>query len=130
MTTINIYDGDGDLGAALLRIEEKLDQLTRDLAAFTITEAQSDTYMEDLMSDFDARVASLQAEVAEQTTVNGSAVTLLTNLTADLQALRDDLAANGVTPEQLAAMDAQIASYSDNTDALAAAVEEHTPAAP
>jgi hypothetical protein len=130
MTTINIYDGDGDLGAALLRIEEKLDQLTRDLAAFSITEAQSDTYMEDLMSDFDARVASLQAEVSEQNTVNASAVTLLTNLTENLEALRADLAANGVSAEQLTALDAQIASYSDNTDALAAAIEANTPAAP
>jgi hypothetical protein len=43
MTTINIYDGGdlGDLGAVLVRIEEKLDQLTRDLAAFTATEAQA-----------------------------------------------------------------------------------------
>lgn len=127
VTTINIYDDvGGTLADSLMRIEAKLDQLSRDVAAFATTEAQSDTYMEEIMSDFDTRVTALQQEVSEQTTVNASAVALLTNLTTDLQALRDDLAANGVTPEQLAAMDAQIASYSDNTDALAQAVEQNT----
>lgn len=129
MTTINIYDDvGGTLADSLMRIEAKLDQLSREVNAFTASETQSDTHMEEIMSDVSARIATLQQEVAEQADANASAVTLLTNLTTNLQAVRDDLAARGVTEEQLSALDAEISAYSDNTDALAQAVAETPPA--
>jgi hypothetical protein len=65
-------------------------------------------------------VADVQADVTAQTTVIGSAVTLLQGLSAQL-------AAAGTDP---AALDAIKASLDANTAALAAAVVANTPGAP
>jgi hypothetical protein len=67
-----------------------------------------------------ASVADVQADVTAQTTVIGSAVTLLQGLSAQL-------AAAGTDP---AALDAIKASLDANTAALAAAVVANTPGAP
>ncbi len=66
-----------------------------------------------------AAIDDLQAKVTAQTTVIGSAVTLLQQLKALLDAA-------GTDPAKLAALSDLIGS---NTDALAAAVQANTPAA-
>ena len=66
-------------------------------------------------------LSDLQAQVAAQTTVEQSAVTLIQSLAAQITA------ANGVSP---AAVEAVVAQFQTSAAALAAAVTANTPAAP
>lgn len=76
-------------------------------------------------------ITQLQADVAAETTVNQSAVTLISGFA---QKLADAIAAAqaaGGTPEQLAALDALHTAISNDTASLSAAVAANTtPPAP
>lgn len=69
-----------------------------------------------------ATIQDVQAAVAAQTTVDTSVVTLLQNITAQLQAAQ----ASG----DPAALDAVVASIQTNTQVLSNAVTANTPVAP
>lgn len=81
-------------------------------------------------TDLETRDAALLAAVTAQTTVIGSAVTLLGGLKTQLDAVRQELEASGVSPEQLATLDGVIASVGGNTDTLAQAVATNTDTPP
>lgn len=69
----------------------------------------------------------LEQEVARDTDVTSSAATLLNGLSAELQQVKDELAAQGVDNARLNSL---VDSVASNTDALAAAVAANTPAEP
>ena len=71
-------------------------------------------------------ITALQAAVAKQTTVEQSAVTLLTTLTTEIKAL----AANTVDPATVQALNDLAAKVDSNATALAGAVTQNTPASP
>lgn len=78
------------------------------------------SHIEELMANTDQVIAALVAKVTEHGTVIESAVTLITGLSAALEAAKDD-------PAQLQAVIDQVNTQSA---ALAAAVAANTPAAP
>ncbi len=84
------------------RIERKLDRIL-----FLLEEEMAD-------------LTSLIAQVAENTTVEASAITLINGLAVQI-------AAAGTDPTKLAALQTQLKTSSD---ALAAAITANTPAAP
>lgn len=96
--------------ASLARIEKKIDLLL----------SQDKKLGEKIMASLD----DLVVEVADQTSVITSAGVLLDGLTAQVQALRDDLAAAGM---DTAKVDAVLASLQANKTALAEAVARNTP---
>jgi tRNA U34 5-carboxymethylaminomethyl modifying enzyme MnmG/GidA len=67
-----------------------------------------------------AQLDDITSAVEEETTVNSSAITLLTQLAQSIESLKND-------PAALSALATQIRS---NSSALAAAVTANTPAAP
>jgi hypothetical protein len=69
----------------------------------------------------------LTAKVAEVATVEGSAVALITGIAAQLTELEAELAASGVDTAKLAQLTADLKAA---TDPLAAAVAANTPAEP
>ena len=71
-------------------------------------------------------ISKLQAAVANETTVEQSAITLLTTLSAEIQTL---INASGNTVDP-AALQAIVDSMNTSQAALAAAVTANTPAAP
>jgi hypothetical protein len=76
-------------------------------------------------TDLQAKIDALTAEVATDTTVEQSAETLLTGLSALIAGLK-----TGVTdPAQLAAIDALTATLTTNRTGLAASIVSNTPAA-
>ena len=101
--------------AMLARIEKKIDSLLKLLTAHT---KEGEKIM--------AKLDDLVAEVAEETSVIASAGTLLDGLTAQVRALRDDLADAGV---DTAKVDAVLASLQANKAALQEAVVRNTPEA-
>ncbi len=112
----------------LNRIEHKLDHLTQLSTQGTKLDALL-ALVEKIMSQLDdlkAKLDDVDAKVAAQTTVEASAMTLLT----ELKAMVDGIA----TAPDLAAAIAQAQAISDhiaaNDDALAASVALNTPAAP
>lgn len=94
----------------LIRIEQKLDSL---LKQTTKTGEKMMAKMDDLIT-----------EVAEETSVITSAGVLLDGLTAQIQALRDDLAQAGI---DTAKIDEVLAQMQANKAALAEAVTRNTP---
>lgn len=70
-------------------------------------------------------LTDLQADVAAETTVNQSAVTLLQGLSAQIAALKNA----GTDPTTAAAIDALAAQVEGNTSSLSDAVTANTPAA-
>jgi ABC-type transporter Mla subunit MlaD len=83
------------------------------------------------MSAIDDKIAALQDKVAEQTTVDQSAMTLLQGLSEQLQAALQAAQNAGATPDQLAAFDNIVTAIGTNDTALAAAVAANTqPPAP
>ena len=72
---------------------------------------------------------ALTAEVTNDTTVMGSATTLITGFAASQQAAVDAALANGATAEELAPVQAEIDALNASATALAAAVVAGTPAA-
>jgi hypothetical protein len=89
------------LNALLTRVEQKLDAIA----------AQEKTQMD--------AITALQAEVARNTTVEKSALTLI-------QGLHDQIVAAGTDPAALKAITDQLAA---NDDELVAAIVRNTPAA-
>ena len=77
-----------------------------------------------------AEISGLQADVANDTTVVGSAVTLIQGLATQLAAALAAATNAGATPDQLAALNALQTDINTNASNLAAAVAANTPAAP
>ena len=88
--------------STLARIEAKLDTL------FAVLQCRMEAIMADL--------TALEAQVKENTTVEGSAIVLI-------KGLADQLAAAGTDPAKLAALQSQMKA---SADALAAAVAANT----
>lgn len=82
------------------------------------------------MSAIDDQITALTADVAEETTVNQSAVTLINGFAAQLAAAIAAAQAAGATPAELASLTALGTSISANTTALTAALTANTPASP
>ena len=80
------------------------------------------------MSALDDAITALTAEVAKDTTVSGSVVTLINGFPAQLTAAVAAAQAAGATPAQLAAVNAAVAAMTANDTAMAAAVAAGTPA--
>lgn len=82
------------------------------------------------MAALDDKILALQNEVAENTTVEKSAVALLQGLSTQLAAAIAAAANAGATPAQLQSLtDLQTALNANDTD-LAKAIAANTPAAP
>lgn len=71
----------------------------------------------------------LQAEVANDVTVMGSATTLINGIAARIQAAIDAALANGATAEELAPVTDEVAALNAGATALSAAITANTPAA-
>lgn len=86
--------------------------------------------MANVLEPIAEQVTALTAEVAAETSVNQSAITLLNGLSAQIAAL----AALAADPAQVSSLASQLSalagSVHDNTAALAAAVTANTPVAP
>ena len=78
----------------------------------------------------DAEIASLQAEVTAETTVESSAVTLINGISAQIASAVAAAQAAGASPAELAAITAVQASITASSTTLASAVAANTPAAP
>ncbi len=74
------------------------------------------------MTALDTEIAALTAQVATDTTVEGSAVTLIQGFAKQLAAAVAAATANGATPAQLASLTALGTTVETNSAALAAAV--------
>ena len=75
-------------------------------------------------------LAALEAQVAENTAVEASAVIALNGVAARIQAAVDAALANGATAEELAPVQAEVDALNASAVALAAAVAANTPADP
>lgn len=82
------------------------------------------------MAALDDEITQLTAQVANDTTVEASAVTLINGFAAQLAAAVAAAAAAGATPAQLAALQALGTTITANNTSLAAAVAANTAAAP
>lgn len=102
----------------LLRIEQML-----------VAVLQNQNLQEIEMSDILDATNDLTAKVAAETTVDQSAVTLLTGLTKIVNDLKSQVAQAADVPAALAAVKAAAAAMDANQAALAAAVTANTPAA-
>jgi hypothetical protein len=85
--------------------------------------------LENHMAALDDAISALQTEVANQTTVDNSAVTLLQGLSTQLAAALAAAANAGATPAQLAELTALQTALAANDTTLGAAVTANTPAA-
>jgi len=83
-----------------------------------------------MANGLDDKISALQAAVAEETTVEQSAITLLNGLSEQLAAALQAAQNAGATPEQLASFDTLAGAISNNSTALAASVAANTPVAP
>lgn len=81
------------------------------------------------MSALDDQITALTAEVANNTTVDGSALTLIQSIPTLIQNAVNTALANGATPAQLAALQTLVTSLQANDTGLAAAVTANTPVA-
>ncbi len=98
------------------RIEKKLDRIIQQQERELIK-----------MAKLDDAITALTAEVAKDTTVIASAITLIKGIAAQIQAAVDAALAAGATPAQLKALTDLQASVAANDTALAAAVAAGTP---
>lgn len=83
-----------------------------------------------IMSQVDDAITALQVSVANLTTVDQSAVTLIQGIGAQIQAAVDAALAQGATPAQLQALTDLKTAIDAQDIQLAAAVSAATPAAP
>ena len=74
-------------------------------------------------------LSALTAAVEAETTVVTSAITLLNGLSGNLEAVKAELLAKGITEADLQSLTDVTTSITSTTDALAAAVVANTPAA-
>lgn len=86
--------------------------------------------MSETVDTLAAEITKLQADVAAASTVEDSAVALISGFSAQLQAAVAAAQAAGATPDQLQSLNDLGAAISGKTDALSAAVVSQTPAAP
>ena len=87
--------------------------------------------LEKLMAALDDAISALQAEVAKQTTVDASAVTLIQGLATQLAAALAAAANAGATTAQLSALTALQTALANNDTSLGASVSANTaPVAP
>jgi glutamine synthetase type III len=77
-----------------------------------------------------AEITGLQTDVAAETTVVGSAVTLIQGLASSLAAAIAAAGNQGATSDQLASLNALQTQINTDVSSLAAAVAANTPAAP
>ena len=80
-------------------------------------------------NSLDAAIAALQTTVANETTVEQSAIKLITGIPALIAQAVADAQSKGATPEQLAALTALGSSITSSSASLADAVTANTPAA-
>lgn len=121
--TISVIDQRlGLIDRRLARLETVARQVAREDATHNIV-------MEDLMTDINTRIETLRDKVAAQGTVIGSVRTLIQGNNAVMADLRDRLANAGVDAAHLAMVDDALSVLDANTEDLAAAVAEGTPAA-
>lgn len=85
--------------------------------------------LEKTMSELSDAVAELGVKVAADTTVDQSALTLMTGLTALIRDLQAQVAAAADVPAAVAAVKAFGATLQQNQDTLASGVAANTPAA-
>jgi hypothetical protein len=84
----------------------------------------------DHMAALDDKIAALQTEVANNTTVEQSAITLIQGLAQQLAAAIAAAAAAGATTAQLQTLTDLQTTLAANDSALSAAIAANTPAAP
>lgn len=82
------------------------------------------------MAALDDAITELQADVTDETTVQGSVLTLLTGLSQQLTAALAAAANSGASAAQLASLAALDASLKTNIGAMTAAVTTNTPTPP
>lgn len=82
------------------------------------------------MAALDDKITALQAEVANNTTVEKSALVLIQGFAARLDAAVAAAQAAGASPAQLQSLTDLSTSLKSNDDELAAAVTANTPATP
>lgn len=77
----------------------------------------------------DTQIAQLTAQVANDTTVEGSAITLLNSIPTLIQNAINTALANGATPAELSELSGLSSTLTANAANLAAAVTANTPVA-
>ncbi len=100
------------LDASTSRIQVELDAITARIKAMSAT--------------MQTAIDSLTQQVAAETTVNASAVTLINGFAARLQTAIDAATAAGASPAQVQALTDLAASVETNTASLSAAVASNT----
>lgn len=98
------------------RIEDKLDQLIK----LVVGEGKN-------MSVLDDQIVALQADVAQETTVEASAITLINGIPALIANAVAAAQAAGATPAELASLTALGTAITNSSAGLAAAVTANTP---
>lgn len=83
--------------------------------------------LENAVSVLTDKIAALQAEVTDNTSVITSAVTLINGIGAIVAAAVNDALAAGATPEVLASLDAVAVEINTASQSLADAVAANTP---
>lgn len=112
------------------RIEAKLDALIAATAANNAIEvANQEKIMSDI-TNLDAGLATVQADVTAEDSIIDGAVTLIQGIGGQISAAVAAALAAGATPTQLAALNALKADVEAKTAVLAAAVVAGTPGAP
>lgn len=106
----------GQLGGSDPGTAAKLDQLIVAVAGLKTQQAAQTQEIQKMAGEIEA----LEAEVARNTTVDGSIMTLVTGLAGQIEALKND-------PVRLQAL---VDKLRADNDAIVAKVLEHTPAAP
>lgn len=121
------------LGRKLDQILVKIDDL-RQTANFALAK---ELLMANVLDPIPAAIASLQAQVESEVTVEQSAITLLNGLSAQVASIAAQLAtaiANAADPAQVAALAGQLTSLASTVQtssaALAAAVTANTAPTP
>lgn len=82
------------------------------------------------MSKLDDAITALQSQVANDTAVESSAITLINGIAARIQAAVDAALAQGATPAELQSITDLGTALTTSSTALAAAVAANTPAPP
>jgi hypothetical protein len=104
---------------------DRIDANVKSLLAAITTLKQSVTLLQTEEQQMAIDLNSLTAEVANNTSVTNSVVTLLNNLTAMIKAIPPS-----TDPTTQAALEALVATLTANDQTAAAAVVNNTPAAP
>ena len=104
-------------------IRSQLDRIERLLNQLILQGAKN-------MSQLDTAIAALTAQVAAETTVEQSAVTLINGIPALIASAVATATAAGATPVQLAAITALGTSIQTSSTSLASAVTANTQPAP